>query len=301
MIKTHFNNQLKKLGYPEGLTIEYSLSYCQGDGMSFYGNLDEDDLEKLMLRIYDPNTAGENAVLRVKNLLVRKEALSMLEILREADIGCCRMSIERNSHGHRYSHYNCMDLCHEVDFESFSEEHFEAIRAAGLVTGEVTDEHITRWQSIWNDFVSRLEHDIKSTSQQLEAEGYALVEGTPYEEVVSWEFNTADYTVQLKEHPEHDFDIGCWDEELALQTIQDIVDGKQRYLRLEAKILDRETEEELASESIGGLVIDVNDRSYGSYRRELVSNAIAEVRKIQLNNAISEHHQMQESLVSKAA
>ena len=59
-------------------------------------------------------------------------------------------------------------------------------------------------------------------------------------------------------------------EELALQTIQDIVDGKQRYLRL-AKILDRETEEKLASESIGGPVIDVNDRSYGSYRRELVS------------------------------
>ncbi|NMU30292.1 hypothetical protein HKB21_32285, partial [Vibrio parahaemolyticus] len=77
--------------------------------------------------------------------------------------------------------------------------------------------------------------------------------------------------------------------------------GKQRYLRLEAKILDRETEEELASESIGGLVIDVNDRSYGSYRRELVSNAIAEVRKIQLKNAISEHHQMQEALVRKAA
>ena len=72
-----------------------------------------------------------------------------------------------------------------------------------------------------------------------------------------------------------------WDEDDAQQTIQDIVDGKQRYLWLEAKILYRETEAELASETIGGLVVDKDDCGYAGYRRELVSGAIAQLRSMQ--------------------
>lgn len=30
MIKQHFQNELVKCGYPDDLTIEYSLGYCQG-------------------------------------------------------------------------------------------------------------------------------------------------------------------------------------------------------------------------------------------------------------------------------
>lgn len=48
MIKQHFQNELVKCGYPDDLTIEYSLGYCQGDGVAFYGDLSVDDVKALM-------------------------------------------------------------------------------------------------------------------------------------------------------------------------------------------------------------------------------------------------------------
>ena len=52
MIKQHFQNELVKHGYPVDLTIEYSLGYCQGDGMAFYGSLGVDDVQALMKRLF---------------------------------------------------------------------------------------------------------------------------------------------------------------------------------------------------------------------------------------------------------
>lgn len=50
MIKQHFQNELVKCGYPDDLTIEYRLGYCQGDGVAFYGCLGVDNAQALMKR-----------------------------------------------------------------------------------------------------------------------------------------------------------------------------------------------------------------------------------------------------------
>lgn len=47
VLNTYFRNELVKAGFPEHLEVEYSLSYCQGDGVAFYGYLDTEDLINL--------------------------------------------------------------------------------------------------------------------------------------------------------------------------------------------------------------------------------------------------------------
>ncbi len=114
MIKQHFQNELVKCGYPDDLKIEYSLGYCQGDGMAFYGDLAVDDVKALMKRLFSTELGQVDAVSRVKNLMAQKDIENMLFVLRE--YGSCDLSITRNSYGHHYSHWNCMNIDDNVDF-----------------------------------------------------------------------------------------------------------------------------------------------------------------------------------------
>jgi len=87
----------KELSKRVGLTIEWSLSHCQGDGVAIYGTLNRSDALNV-------NWGGaDNA------------------------------TFTRNSHGHHYSHEHCMDIAlfeyddetgYEIDAESDATEMF---------------------------------------------------------------------------------------------------------------------------------------------------------------------------------
>ena len=64
----------KELTERVGLTVEWSLSYCQGDGVAIYGTLNSDDAPNV--NWYGASTA----------------------------------TFTRNSHGHHHSHENCMTV-----------------------------------------------------------------------------------------------------------------------------------------------------------------------------------------------
>ena len=78
-----FGPKLEEWGFPTD-QVEWSLGYCQGDGVAFYGSI---DLEQFIRKA---KVAGKYAI------LVRKC---------EADA-----TIGRNSFGHHYSHWNTMDV-----------------------------------------------------------------------------------------------------------------------------------------------------------------------------------------------
>jgi hypothetical protein len=86
----------KELSKRVGLTIEYSLSHCQGDGVAIYGTLNSDDA---------PNVNWHGASTAI---------------------------FTRNSHGHHYSHENCMTVSlfsydeagYEVDADKATTEKF---------------------------------------------------------------------------------------------------------------------------------------------------------------------------------
>ncbi|EAX1147765.1 NgrC, partial [Salmonella enterica] len=234
MIKQHFQNELVKCGYPDDLTIEYSLGYCQGDGVAFYGDLSVDDVKALMNRLFSTEPGQVDAVSRVKNLMAQKDIENMLSVLRE--YGSCDLSITRNSHGHHYSHWNCMNIDDNVDFTGIFPDDDSMI---GTGIEGINQDMVERWQDLWECFVLELADDVKSLSKKLEADGYSLIEASPCEDEVVWERATENYLVRVTELPERDFDMGHWDDEVRDQTICSILEGKERVLGLRVEVLSR--------------------------------------------------------------
>lgn len=86
-ISEQFEEKLKEYGLPAD-NIEWSLGYCQGDGVAFYGDI---DVEKLLKAIGEYGKYG---------YLVRRYTPDIV--------------LTRNSYGYHYSHYNTMDIVEGV-------------------------------------------------------------------------------------------------------------------------------------------------------------------------------------------
>ncbi|NJV02503.1 NgrC [Escherichia coli] len=238
-----------------------------------YGDLSVDDVKALMNRLFSTEPGQVDAVSRVKNLMAQKDIENMLSVLRE--YGSCDLSITRNSHGHHYSHWNCMNIDDNVDFTGIFPDDDSMI---GTGIEGINQDMVERWQDLWERFVLELADDVKSLSKKLEADGYSLIEASPCEDEVVWERATENYLVRVTELPERDFDMGHWDDEVRDQTICSILEGKERVLGLRVEVLSRENEIVLGEESLHGLTVASDDKSYAGYRRELLRGAIQQTR-----------------------
>ena len=273
IVTEHFKDRLSGLGYPDDLLVEWSLGYCQGDGMAFYGRISLDDAESLMMRLLSPERKGIKPVDRFKNLLAQKHIKPMLRVMEE--YGGFDLEIGKNSYGHHYSHFNTMSL---YDNSESIVDVFEDEDVGRLVDFDEDNETVMRiWSEIWDRFYRELEEDIVSTSKTLESEGYALIEAMTTEEEVFWEFNAGAYTARLTSVSSY-FDMGSWDDEARAATIQDFIEGTECVRALRAEILHRETEEVLGADELHGIVCEVHDGTYGGFKRELMSTAINEAR-----------------------
>ncbi|EMC0199249.1 NgrC [Salmonella enterica subsp. enterica serovar Montevideo] len=276
MIKQHFQNELVKCGYPDDLTIEYRLGYCQGDGVAFYGCLGVDNAQALMKRLLSTTKGQVDAVSRVKNLIAQKDIDNMFLVLREyAELQFCELDINRNSYGHHYSHWNTMRIDSNVDFTGIFPDD-DTMLGTGIEG--IDQAMLERWQGIWERFVLELSGDVKQLSKKLESDGYALIEASPHEEKVVGERTTQNYLVRVTELPERDFDMDHWDDDIRDQTIRSILEGKERVLGLRVEVLSRENEIVLGEESLHGLTVASDDKSYAGYRRELLRGAIQQTR-----------------------
>jgi hypothetical protein len=136
MITLSFEGMLEEYGYPTE-DINWSLTCSQGDGMAFYGKIEE--LERVAKRLLD-----EKKFKRFK-LLVN----AGLEL---------EVKIKRNSFGVHYNHYNTM----WVDWEAYPSFIF--------------DGNFKKIENFCEDFINLIEEDIKNVSKELEASGYKQID-----------------------------------------------------------------------------------------------------------------------------
>lgn len=239
LIKTYFTQCLEDAGYPTD-DINYSLNYCQGDGMAFYGDIEEDKL-----------TAMANRHLSGKEKAAAKRAIEK----------GCTASITRNSFANRYSHYNTMS----VDGETYYGEELTALEERSF------DALI---EAIAKDVVS-VSKQLESDGYNIVEAGSSLFVLNKYKRT----FETANYLLEIKEVEDEDFCINDWDEELRNDFIKSLVDEKQRYFCLKVT-LSSHNGMELASNYLGGCtqLNDKYDRTYGGYLRQIVSKTIQEAR-----------------------
>lgn len=243
IVTNWFKYRLAKLGYPND-EVHWSLGYCQGDGMAFSGYVN--------LKV-----AGSR--------LCPDIPANVWEFMEQS------VKIETSG---RYCHYNSMDLSMNssdvIDMEPFE---------FGGVAKRVAMHRL----------LEVLEDDVKATSQLLEAEGYQLIEGTPFEDEVMMERKTASFRVVVTKFRDEHFDPHEYHDPNDLQyydeDVQSILEGKTEYFGIKVEIFDTTDEDDdegclVAEHSLWGISADAGHRYASGMVREVVSEAVAEARKV---------------------
>lgn len=144
-ILTHkFREELESYGFDD-VRVEWSLSYCQGDGVAFYGSI---DLEKILPKHVDDFTKDE---LRRLYWLNKEFGVSIETV--------------RNSYGYRYSHANTMDVNIDCDYNIYYR-------------------HTEQYNEVLQKLEEVVLNDIQSLSHKLEREGYEFIERMESDEVI---------------------------------------------------------------------------------------------------------------------
>ncbi len=239
VLTEYFRRELSKLGYTvEEKNITWSLGHCQGDGMAFTGSFHGNDLKAIGRR------------------LLRGYATEMYPALRAITKGA---SIVISSNTHHYSHYNTMDVVGDVD------------------STDCTDIEM----DCFDRFVKTFEEDVRDTSKRLANEGYEIIDAFGFQEETVRTFRTKRFELRISELPEEA--EGHFDD-LDDSSYQELAAGNFRIRCIRVDIFDLDEDgdpvDEIGNAYLGGVWIPnhENDRSYGGYRQQLISEAVAEAR-----------------------
>jgi hypothetical protein len=176
-IKENFEEYLRELGLPHE-DVEFSLSYCQGDGVAFYGrvNTTADLLDKLDLtddsRMFIEQAQGSGWTI-------------------DADI-------VRNSWANRYAHWNTMNVETYVDdAASIAEDVFEDDLSEFEGGTDEYSEQLAHYVDLIEIALDELEtaltQYVQDTSRELEAQGYAEYEYYDSDEYIAEELEANEY------------------------------------------------------------------------------------------------------------
>ena len=137
MLKDSFKERLEEYGFYSDVTVEFSLSYCQGDGVAFYGTI---DFDKWLEGHKDSFSKDE---LRRLNWLNETAGISV--------------KVTRNSYGYHYSHWNTMNAEVVSDWSYYASNQHLLEEVLDKVNEMISDE-------------------IKDLSRKFEKEGYEEIE-----------------------------------------------------------------------------------------------------------------------------
>lgn len=256
MLNRYFNHLLQSYGFEDVEKINYSLSYCQGDGCSFTCNLSTSKVLNLLPQVF-PHS--DTAATRVNNLMKRN---------------CAKQFVEENNYtvkiiqsDNHYVHENTMSEEHDIDSV---EDPWDVAESAEQMT-EIIIEYA------------------KDCARNLSDAGYSLIDAVNSEQNVVWEFRTHSYLFRLSEVGEDMFEslFTAWDQDCFISTCESLIAGKTRITALHASIYsleavehddDVDDERMLAETYLGGIEYDIDDKTYGGLKRELFSELLSEVR-----------------------
>lgn len=160
VLTDNFRYELKNYGFDDDVRVEWSLEYCQGDGVAFYGSI---DLEKVLLNHLDDFTKDEQRRLYWLN---NEYGISIETV--------------RNSYGRRYSHANTMDVNVDCDY------HVDYRQT------ELYDEVLKKLEEV-------VLNDIQSLSHKLESQGYEFIERMESDEFIREFFECNDDCYEFTE------------------------------------------------------------------------------------------------------
>lgn len=275
-LNLYFNHRLTQLGYGDEMEIRYNLSYCQGDGMAFYGAIC--DHSTLVDRFIASRVATQSSVCQQLRARMMKHPLERhIELLKAQSTEAVHITQIGSD---RYHHYNSM----RVESEALdASELIELLREdAEDDEAQVNAHGITHDASVWDSYLAWLQEDVEATSRALEREGYRICEATVTEPRIVWERSTPNYVVAVELEGDEN-GISHWDKGLALDTLSEFAQGEGCMYGLVAWVECRHSGQLLGRTSLGGIhstqsLQDVDGRAEG-YLAEKVYESIETAKK----------------------
>ncbi|EOW6411126.1 MULTISPECIES: hypothetical protein [Cronobacter] len=166
LIRRHCHNQLVERGWPDDLDIETNLSYCQGDGVAFYGRIHTYCIIQLL-----PGLAG-------RGYLSEQDWQEMDDCIGESNLN---IVLSRNSLANNYAH-------------------------AGTITLEYEDWPETMSEPLMRRLLAALRREINDLCGRVAADGYRLLEAVnpSYCNAIVRQHRTANFSITVSEiEPEY--------------------------------------------------------------------------------------------------
>lgn len=198
LVTLHFERQLERRGYPTH-DIRWSLGYCQGDGMAFYGRVDAQ--------------ACADRLLRGKVRAAAKRAIGK---------ATASLTITRNSYGNHYSHFNTMEVALETYSDTMTKLEASALadleQAIELDMRKISKELEAEGYRILEAGDPNWWHHISGDSKGVRHRA----------------FSRRNFNVEIWVRPDRDFNAEHWAPECRDDLLADLAAGKQVYFGIEA-------------------------------------------------------------------
>ena len=205
LFNRHCQNTLLARGWPADMELNYSLAYCQGDGVAFYGVLHDKEILSLL------------AGLVKYNHITTKLAEEVAELIKDSET---KLILERNGFGYRYSHANTIRVLLENYPEDIGYEHR------------------------FYDVLDSIQGSIEEICSTLENDGYKIHENMSpsYAGDLVMSRATANFEIIVTESEEEFWDTSdAWDDECKDLYIADLLTGRYELKNLEIIVRGRTT------------------------------------------------------------
>lgn len=205
LFNRHCQNTLLAHGWPEDLELDYSLRYCQGDGVAFYGVLHDKEILTLLSGLLKDTHITE------------KLAEEVAEVIKDSDT---TLILERNSFGYRYAHANTIRIL----LENYPDD--------------------LGYEDRFDDVLESIRGSIEQICSTLENDGYKIHESISpsYEGDLIMSRATINFEIIVTESEEEFWDTSdTWDDECKDSCIANILNGKCELKNLEIIVRGKST------------------------------------------------------------
>ncbi|EIZ2183948.1 hypothetical protein E7W39_04005 [Cronobacter sakazakii] len=241
LIRRHCHNQLVERGWPDDLDIETNLSYCQGDGVAFYGRIHTYCILKLL-----PELAG-------RGYLSEQDWREMDNCIGESNLN---IVLSRNSLANHYAH-------------------------AGTITLEYEDWPETMSEPLMRRLLAALRREINDLCGSVAADGYRLMEAInpSWDNAVIRHHRTPNFTVTITEvEPAGGYGLP-WDEELQDSCLEAILNEGATLRTLEVSVTCARTGHVYGQSVIPDVMRHPGQPWREWFERDWVRDAVTEARR----------------------
>lgn len=240
LVNRHFRKILLAHGWPDDLDLDINLSYCQGDGVAFYGRVHTGCILTLLTALTEHGHLDEQE----REILDKAVGDSNLNIV-----------LYRNNSGRCYAHAGTISMADEDCPDSLDEQLLRRLFTA-------------------------LRADIEDVCGRVKEEGYRIMDAIHpcYVNPVVWQHRTANFVFSVTEVEPADYGGLDWDNDILDGLLDAILKENGTLRTIEITVTSSHNEQVFGLARMDDVLRLPGQSLHEWFEREWLSDAVREAR-----------------------